>query len=78
MSHDLTALFCRYNNSPMGINTIASLMHKLCERAGIPDRAGHSMRSTSITAMYAMGVPEDLIKRISNHSSLEALRSYRM
>ena len=40
------------------------------------DITNHSLRATSATSMFDMGIPERVIQERTGHKSLEALRTY--
>ena len=66
-----------YSRTPVGRNTLDTKLGKMCSLAGIEGRVtNHSMRATSVTQMYATGVPEKVIQERTGHRSLEALRVY--
>jgi hypothetical protein len=66
-----------YSRTPVGRNTLDTRLGKMCSLAGIEGRiTNHSMRATSVTQMYATGVPEKVIQERTGHRSLEALRVY--
>ena len=49
----------------------------MCALSGIKGRiTNHSLRATSATQMYEMGVPEKIIQDHTGHRSIEALRMY--
>ena len=49
----------------------------MCSLAGIEgDFTNHSLRATSATQMFDMGIPEKVIQERMGHKSLEALRTY--
>ena len=62
---------------PIGKNTLEHKLSRMCALAGIEGRVtNHSLRATSATQMYEMGVPEKIIQERTGHRSLEALRVY--
>ncbi len=65
-------------SQPVGKNTLDLKLRKMCSLAGIQGGpiSNHSLRATSATRMFEMGVPEKLIKERTGHNSLEALRTY--
>ena len=66
-----------YSRIPVGRNTLDTKLGKMCSLAGIEWRVtNHSMRATSVTQMYATGVPEKVIQERTGHRSLEALCVY--
>ena len=66
-------------SQPVGKNTVDMKLRKMCSLAGIEGAASisnHSLRATSATQMFDMGVPEKIIQERTGHKSLEALRTY--
>lgn len=56
---------------------IHEILSKMCALAGIEGRiTNHSLRATSATQMYEMGVPEKIIQERTGHRSLDALLVY--
>ena len=54
-------------------------LRKMCSLADIEGAvsiSNHSLRATSATQMFDMGVPEKIIQERTGHKSLEALRTY--
>jgi len=64
--------------NPTGKNTLHSLLHTMCkEEAGIEDKkSNHSLRASGTTAMFAVQVPEKMIKEETGHTSSKALAIY--
>ena len=49
----------------------------MCKIANIEGKiSNHSLRATSATTMFQMGLPEKIIQERTGHRSLEALRTY--
>lgn len=73
-----TSLPWYLGSQPVGKNTLDLKLRKMCSLAGIQGGpiSNHSLRATSATQMFEMGVPEKLIKERTGHKSLEALRTY--
>ena len=65
-----------YDCIPVGKNTLASMVAKMCKEAGIPERSNHSLRATGATALFQAEIPERIIQKTTGHHSLKALRSY--
>ena len=64
-------------SQPIGKNTLEHKLPRMCALAGIEGRiTNHSLRATSATQMYEMGVPEKVIQERTGHRSIEALRVY--
>jgi len=56
--------------NPIGKNTLHSLLHAMCEEAGIEDKkSNHSLHASGTTAMFAVQVPEKMIKEETGHTS---------
>ncbi len=62
------------SRTPVVRNTLDTRLCKMCSLAR--RITNHSMRATSVTQMYATGVPETVIQERTGHKSLEALRVY--
>lgn len=68
---------CWYYNSPIGQNTLWSIVSKMCARAGFKGfYSNHSLRATAATRLFSANVDEQLIKLKTGHSS-DAVRSYK-
>ena len=66
-----------YSSVPVGKNTLATKVKKMCEQAKISgNKTNHSLRATGATSLFAEGVPEKVIQERTGHRSLEALRVY--
>ena len=66
-------------SQPVGKTTLDMKLRKMCSLAGIEGAvsiSNHSLRATSATQMFDMGVPEKIIQERTGHKSLEALRTY--
>ncbi len=66
-----------FANCPIGRNTLASIVKKMCSEAGMEGkRTNHSLRATGATELFRAHVPEKLIQQRTGHRSIEALRVY--
>lgn len=66
-----------YNSCPVGKNTLATMLKRMCVEAGITEpKTNPSLRATGTTRLFQGNVPEKFIQKITGHSSLEALRTY--
>ena len=64
-------------SQPVGRNTLDQKLRKMCQMAGIDGNiSNHSLRATSATHMFQMGVPERVIQERTGHRTVEALRTY--
>ena len=69
---------CWYTCRPLGHNTIAKTISRLCANAGITGyKTNHSLRATAATRLYQSAVDEQLIMERTGHRSLEGVRSYK-
>ena len=52
-----------YENSPVGRNTLSTMVKRMCMDAGIEhgQKSNHSLRATGATAMFQSNVPETVI-----------------
>ena len=52
-------------------------MKDMSIQAGLHElKSNHSLQATGTTALFASGVPEKIIQKITGHRSIEALRIY--
>ena len=60
---------------PVGRNTLDFKLRKMCSLVGIQAEtiSNHSLRATSATQMFEMGVPEKIIMERAGHRILDAL-----
>ena len=66
-----------FKATPVGKNTLANMMKRMCEKAGISGGyTNHSLRAYGATTLFHAQVPEKLIQQRTGHRSLEALRQY--
>ena len=66
-----------YVNVPVGVNTLQSIIPKMCEKAGTSVRyTNHSLRATSASRLFASNIPEKVIQETTGHRSLAGLRAY--
>ena len=64
-------------SQPVGKNMLDTKLRCMCSFAGIEgDFKNHSLRATSATQMFDMGVPEKVILERTGHKSLGALCTY--
>ena len=64
-----------FENSPVGINTLNSILPNLCEAAGIKRKTPHCLRVTCVSKLFNSGVEEKLIRERTGHRS-NALLAY--
>ena len=50
-----------FENSPVGINTLNSILPNLCKAAGIKRKTAHCLRVTCVSKLFNSGVEEKLI-----------------
>ena len=66
-----------YYPTPMGINTLGSLMKSACERSGIiGKKTNHSLRKSTVTELSAAGVPPHKIIKITGHKQSSSIQHY--
>ncbi|CAG2221020.1 unnamed protein product [Mytilus edulis] len=66
-----------YTAQPIGINTLAATVGKMCTEAGLGGfRSNHSLRATAATRLYECGVDEQIISEVTGHRS-DAVREYK-
>ena len=59
-----------YKNQPIGHNTLGNVVKVMMSEAGINGKfTNHSLRSSSAKRMFQAGIPEQLIKAQTGHSS---------
>ena len=67
-----------YSPIPVGHNTLANTMKRLCKEAGLEGyKTNHSLRVTAATRLYNAGVNEQLIMQRTRHRSIEGVRIYK-
>ena len=67
-----------YTQTPVGHNTLAKTVQRLCTAAGIPGyKTNHSLRVTAATRLFNSGVDEQLIMSRTGHRSIEGVRTYK-
>jgi hypothetical protein len=62
--------------SPLGRNTLQSMVKKICEEVGVQGKTNHSLRATGAARLFESNVPEKLVQERTGHRSIEALRLY--
>ena len=67
-----------YSKVPVGHNTHAKTVHRICKNAQIPGyKTNHSLRVTSATRLFQKGVDEQLIMCRTGHRSIDGVRKYK-
>ena len=56
-----------FANQTVGRHTLANMVKVCCEEAGLQGMTNHSLRATSVTKMFAAGVPEKVIQERMVH-----------
>ena len=51
-----------FENSPVGINTLNSILPNLCKPAGIKRKTAHCLRVTCVSNLFNSGIEEKLIR----------------
>ena len=64
-----------FENSPVGSNTLNSILPNLCKVAGIKQKTSHCLRVTCVSKLLNSGVEEKLIRERTGHRS-NALFAY--
>ena len=68
----------RFTQQLIGIQTLAKLIPRMCEAAGVSGRkTGHSGKVTCATTLYRKNFPDQQIKERTGHRSIEALYKYK-
>ena len=66
-----------YENSPLGVNTLATMMKEISLGAGLSQTyTNHSVRATAITLWSNANVPSRHIMSISGHANEQSISSY--
>ena len=66
-----------YENSPLGVNTLATMMKEISLSAGLSQTyTNHSVRATAITLWSNANVPSRHIMSISGHANEQSISSY--
>ena len=69
---------CWFSNKPLGHQTLAGTVARLCKQAGITGfKTNHSLRATAATQLYQSGVEEQLVMERTGHRSLDGVRHYK-
>ena len=69
---------CWYSKRPLGHNTLAKTVSRMCSSAGIPGyKTNHSLRATSTSRLYHSGIDEQLVMERTGHRSIDGVRSYK-
>ena len=66
-----------YYTTPMGKNTLGTLMKRACQQAGVSGRkTNHSLRKSTVSELTEAGVPPTKIIKITGHKSVSSLQHY--
>ena len=69
---------CWYSKRPLGHNTLAKTVPRMCQSAGIQGyKTNHSLRATSTSRLYHSGVDEQPVMERTGHRSIDGVRSYK-
>ena len=72
--HDDPVWFC---NTPLGKNSLSSMMKSGCEKAGITGRkTNHSARKTCVKRALDAGCPREYVAQLTGHKSVTSLENY--
>ena len=67
-----------YKTTPIGENTLAKTVKRLCGAAGIQGhKTNHSLRVMAATRLFHEGIDEKLIMERTGHKSLDGVRAYK-
>ena len=67
-----------YKDQPIGVNTLANTVKRICEKAGIKGyKTNHSLRVTAATRLFHSGLDEQLIMERTGHRSTDGVRAYK-
>ena len=68
---------CWYQDRPVGLNKLQSMVRVVCEQGGIPGfYTNHSLRATAATRLYHNDIDEQIIQEVTGHRSV-AVREYK-
>ena len=68
---------CWYQDRPVGLNKLQSMVRQVCEQGGIPGFfTNHSLRATAATRLYHNDIDEQIIQEVTGHRSV-AMREYK-
>jgi integrase len=70
-------VFCDPVGNSVPLETLRTWFLGALKRAGLPVMRWHSLRATTITLLYEMGVAEVIIMQIAGHKNLETTRLYK-
>ena len=66
-----------YDNAPLGIHTLSSMMRNISEKAGLSTNfTNHSLRATTITVLSHKGISPNDICSVTGHRSTDSIRPY--
>ena len=66
-----------YKSSPMGVNTLGSIMKVMCGAAGVEGRkTNHSVRKTAISKLMHSNIPPNYVQKLSGHKNINSLQNY--
>ena len=65
-----------YECIAVGKNSLASMVKRMRQDAGIEEKSNHSLRTTGATSMFQANISERVIQKTTGHRSLQALRCY--
>lgn len=66
-----------YYKTPMGVNTLGSLLKTACNAAGIEGKkTNHSLRKSTVAELSNAGVPPHKIIKITGHKNTSSLQHY--
>ena len=69
---------CWFSNKPLGHHTLTTTIAHLCKEAGITGfKTNHSLRATTATRLYQLGVDEQLVMERTGHRNLDGVRHYK-
>ena len=60
----------------IGVNTMNSMLSKMCDQAGIECHSNHSLRAIGASDTFQAYLPEHVIQSRTGHLSLKALHTY--
>ena len=65
-----------YDCTPVGKNTLGTMLKSMCKEAQIEEKSNHSLRATGATAMFRANVPEGVIQKTTGHRNLQCFCTY--
>ena len=64
-------------DAPWYENTLSVMVKEMCAEAKIYNKTNHSLCASGTTTVFRANVPEKIIQKMTDHRSIEVLRTYK-